>query len=200
MHPNLKFTLEVEAEGKIPFLDLCINHVNDTLSSTWYCKPTHIGQIMNYHILAPKCYKRSVVAGFVFRVYRACSSWENIHDSVEKVKMILQRNQYPQNFYDPVISNTIEKLVFPKVNQKNQEEDATSQKINVVKQTVFIEYRGIPSGRFIIRLKPIGAPLQPVITLREMRTCLPSLKSKIENNLKMCPKLPAMLAKQVAIS
>ena len=125
----MKFTLEVEAEGKIPFLDLCINHVNDKLSSTWYCKPTHTGQIMNYHILAPKCYKRSVVAGFVFRVYRACSSWENIHDSVEKVKMILQRNQYPQNFYDPVISNTIEKLVFPKVNQKNQEEDATSQKI-----------------------------------------------------------------------
>ena len=34
LHPNLKFTLEVEAEGKIPFLDLCINHVNDKLSST----------------------------------------------------------------------------------------------------------------------------------------------------------------------
>ena len=29
LHPNLKFTLEVEPEGKLPFLDLCINHVND---------------------------------------------------------------------------------------------------------------------------------------------------------------------------
>ena len=29
-----KFTLEVEAEGEIPFLDLCIKHVNDKLSST----------------------------------------------------------------------------------------------------------------------------------------------------------------------
>ena len=34
LHSNLKFTLEVEAEGKIPFLDLCINDVNDKLSST----------------------------------------------------------------------------------------------------------------------------------------------------------------------
>ena len=49
---------------------------------------------MNYHALAPKCYKRSAMEGFVHRVYRACSSWNNFHDSVEKVKMILQRNQY----------------------------------------------------------------------------------------------------------
>ena len=57
--------------------------------------------------------------------------------------MILQRNQYPPNFFDPIISNTIEKLVSPKVNQKYKEEDATSQKRNVVKQNVFIECRGI---------------------------------------------------------
>ena len=28
LHPNLKFTVDVEGEGKITFLDLCINHVN----------------------------------------------------------------------------------------------------------------------------------------------------------------------------
>ena len=85
---------------------------------------------------------------------------------MDKVKIILQQNQYPQNFYAPIISNTIEKLVSPKVNQKYQKEDATSQKSNVMKQNVFIEYRGIASERFIKRLKSIGAPLQPVITLR----------------------------------
>ena len=46
---------EVEAEGKIPILDLRINHVNDKLSSTRYCKLTDTGLIMNYHALAPKC-------------------------------------------------------------------------------------------------------------------------------------------------
>lgn len=33
------------------------------------------------------------------------------------------------------------------------------------------------------RLKSIEAPVQPVITLRKMRTFLPYLKSKIEKNL-----------------
>ena len=142
----------MKLKGKY-ILDLYINHVNDKLSSTWYCKPTDTGLIMNYHALVPKSYKRSVVEGFVHRVYRACSSWENFHDSMGKVKMILQLNQYPQIFYDPIISNTIEKLVSPKVNEKDQEEDTASQKRNVVKQNVFIEYRGIAIDRFIKRLE-----------------------------------------------
>ena len=99
---------------------------------------------------------------------------------MEKVKIILQRNEYPQKFYDPTISNTIDKIVSAKVNQKDEEKDVASLKSNAVKQNVFIEYREISTGRFINILKPIGAPLQPVITLHKMRTCLLSLKSKIE--------------------
>ena len=114
MHPNLKFTLEVEAEGKLPFLDLCINHVNDKLSSIWYCKLTDTGLIMNFDALALKRSKRSVAEGFVHRVHRASFSWENFHDSTEKVKMTLQRNPYPPTFYDPIISNTMKKLLSPK--------------------------------------------------------------------------------------
>ena len=85
MHPNLKFTLKVEAEGKFFLFDLCINHVNNKLSSTCYYEPTDTGPIMNYHTLAPKCYNRSVLKGFVHRVSRACTSWENFHDSIEKI-------------------------------------------------------------------------------------------------------------------
>ena len=71
-----------------------------------------------------------------------------------------------------------------KVNQKDQEEDVTIQKSNVVKQNAFIEYRGIAIDWFIKSLKSIEASLQPVITLRKMRTCLPSLKNETEKNLK----------------
>ena len=79
---------------------------------------------------------------------------------MEKVKIILQRNEYPQRFYDPTISNTIDKIVSAKVNQKDQEKDVASLKSNAVKQNIFIEYREISTGRFKNRLKYIGAPLQ----------------------------------------
>ena len=49
------------------------DHETGKLSSAWYFKPTDTGLIMNYHALAPKRYKRSVISGFVYRIYRACS-------------------------------------------------------------------------------------------------------------------------------
>ena len=90
LHPSLKFTIEREENGSIPFLDMRIIHSNGQLSSTWYNKPTDTGLIMNYHALAPKKYKRSVVSGFVYRIYRACSSWQYFHDSMERAKRVLE--------------------------------------------------------------------------------------------------------------
>ena len=94
LHPSLKFTIEREENGSIPFLDMKIIHNNGQLSWTWYNKPTDTGLIMNYYALAPKKYKRSVVSGFVYRIYRACSSWQLFHESMEKAKQVLERNQY----------------------------------------------------------------------------------------------------------
>ena len=37
----------------------------------------------------------------------------------------------------------------PKVNQKDQEVDVTRQKSNILRQHVFIEYRGIATDHFI---------------------------------------------------
>ena len=97
LHPNLRFTLERENNSELPVLDLKIIHDNASgkLSSTWYRKPTDTGLIMNYHALAPKRYKRSVVSGFVHRIFRACSTWNLFHESLEKAKKILERNQFP---------------------------------------------------------------------------------------------------------
>ena len=54
LHPNLKFTMEVVREGKLLFLDMCILHVENTLASTWYCKPTDTVLIINFHPSPPQ--------------------------------------------------------------------------------------------------------------------------------------------------
>ena len=99
---NLKFTMEREEDHSLVHLDMRIIHDKESgkLSSTWYNKPTDTGLIIiiNYHALAPKRYKRSVVSGFVHRIHRACSTGQYIHESLEKAKCILERNQYPHTF------------------------------------------------------------------------------------------------------
>ena len=54
LNPNLKFTLEVEQNGKLPFLNICIEHHESMLSSNWCCKPTDTGLTLNFHAMAPK--------------------------------------------------------------------------------------------------------------------------------------------------
>ena len=69
LHDSLTFTREREKNGSLSMLDMSINNKQGQLSSTWYYKPSDTGLILNYHALAPKRYKRAVVAGFVHRIY-----------------------------------------------------------------------------------------------------------------------------------
>ena len=47
LQPNLKCTLEVEQDGKLPFLDIWIIHINDELHSKWHQKPSDTGLVMS---------------------------------------------------------------------------------------------------------------------------------------------------------
>ena len=111
LHPSLRFTIEREENGSIPFLNMRIIHINGRLSSTWYNNPTDTGLIMNYHALAPKRYKRSVVSGFVYRIYCACSSLQHFHESLQKARRVLEHNQYPPNLNDPIIKDTLNNIL-----------------------------------------------------------------------------------------
>ena len=99
IHPNLKFTVEYEKDGQIPYLDMLLIRKGTQVQSSWYCKPTDTGLVMNYHALAPRRYKRGVVSGFVHRIHWACSTCQNFHQSLTNPKQILEKNLYPYTFY-----------------------------------------------------------------------------------------------------
>ena len=197
LHRNLKFTIERENDGELPVLDMKIIHDHTTgqLESTWYSKPTDTGLIMNYHALAPKRYKRSVVTGFVYRIYRACSTWPHFHQSLEKAKRILEQNQYPPAFYDPLIRQTLQDILGEKEqHQKQQTPDMT----NITKKFIKVQYRGKCTEDYARALHKINAPCTIVMTLRKMKTALPSLKPPVEKVLKsgivyeiQCPRCKA---------
>lgn len=47
-HPNIKFTIEIEKEGKIPFLDVLLTRLPDGhIRHTVYRKPTHTNRYLN---------------------------------------------------------------------------------------------------------------------------------------------------------
>ena len=80
--------------------------------------------------MTSKRYKCSVIQGFVYRIYRACNSWKNFYESLIKANNILEQNQYPPNFYEPIISATIEKIVKPCIQNVNND-DANNENLPV---------------------------------------------------------------------
>ena len=131
--------------------------------------------------MAPVGYKRSVVAGFIHRIYRSCSSWENFHQSLILAKDTLEQNQYPPEFYDPIVCDTINKLKSPTIPQADPAPNANEP--SAPKHLYRIQYRGKVTDSYVKRLRLANAPVQPVITLRKLRSFLPSLKEPVPNNL-----------------
>ena len=181
LHPKLKFTVEREIDGKIPVLDMMIlhDHADGHLESTWYSKPSDTGLTMNYHALAPKRYKRSVVSGFVYRIYRSCSTWQHFHHSLDKAKQILEENQYPPTFYGPLIRRALYNIFVGK--EQLQVRETTS---NITKKILRVQYRGKSTERYARALHKINAPCTVVMTLRKLKTALPSLKPPVAMFLK----------------
>ena len=155
-------------------------HLHSFQLPTLFCQ-----LIMNFHALAPKRYKMSVVEGLVYRAYRTCSHWKYFNASLGKAKDMLERNQYPPQFYDPIIKATIEKLIVPVVNVPDENEEGKS------KVMVYVSYRGHLTDIFVKKLKESGTPVQPIITLRKLKTVMPSLKTttKFESRSRVVYKI-----------
>ena len=192
LHPSLKFTVEKEVNNCLPFLDMNIINENGKLSSAWYTKPTATGLTLNFHSLAPFKYKKSVIIGFVYRIYRSCSSWSLIHQGLEKAKDILVKNQYPMKLIDSVFHETLEKIITQTEKQNDDDEnvihlDENACLLNVQdkdKFNFFLNYRGKITDKFVTDVKKLNLPLRMVMTLTKTKNCLPNLKTPVSDMLK----------------
>ena len=72
---SINFTVEVEVEGKLPFLDVNLHHAMDgTISATVYRKPTHTGLYLNFTSHHPLEHKLSVIKTLHHRAQSIVSS------------------------------------------------------------------------------------------------------------------------------
>ena len=110
-------------------------------------------------------YKRSVVTGMVHRIFRACSTWSNFHESLKKAKLLLTNNQYPESFYEPLIEQTLEHII--RANSKTNEDTEESNDEDE-QCLIFLQYRGKITEQYIRSLHILEAPCKIVLTLRKL--------------------------------
>ena len=146
LHSSLHFTMEREKEGCLSFLDMSIQNIEGKLVSTWYTKATDPGLTMNFYALAPERYKRSVVSGMVHRIIRACNTWKAVYHSLEKAKNILENNQYPPSFYNPIIKKCLNTIL--DIDNKGNDVDSDNEEEKEVKMLFVQSLRAISWTNF----------------------------------------------------
>ena len=103
----LKFTYELNINNKLPFLDIIIDNDSTTYTTSVYRKTTNSGACMNGSGDTTDKYKKSVIGSYVRRALKTCSTWNLVHEEINKVKQMLINNNYT-NF---LVDNEVNRIV-----------------------------------------------------------------------------------------
>ena len=99
VHPRIQFTLEIENDGKLTFLDTEIHRTSDgTLETRWDTKPTWSGRYINFHSQLPIAYKRNTVSLLTRKVLELSATRFHIENKKKNVSCT-EKEWLPFKFY-----------------------------------------------------------------------------------------------------
>ena len=94
--PTIRFTMEIEKDNTIPFLDTSVSRdSNNLLTTTVYRKPTHTDQYLGYDSHHPQSVKRGIVKCLYDRAKHLTSKPSAISKEKKHLSAVLVSNGYP---------------------------------------------------------------------------------------------------------
>ena len=113
-HPNINFTTEIESENSLAFLDVLVTHEGTNFSTSLYRKKTFTGLYTDFASLSPDKYKANLISVLVYRAFHICSTYQNFHDEIVRIKEILFKNCFPRALTDRIIKSFFDKRFAPR--------------------------------------------------------------------------------------
>ena len=145
-HHNINFTIELEKDKKLPFLDMLIDRNNGKIITSVYRKPTFTGVYTHCKSFLPSSYKIGLLSTLLYRYFSICSNFFLFHLEIVEFKKIFLRNGYNSIFIDVCIKKFLDKIFVPKLVK-----DTVSKK----DYTIVLPYLGSLSDKVQRRIKNI---------------------------------------------
>ena len=96
-HQNIKFTYEVEHNGKISFLDVLLMRCNGKLETTAFRKETNNDIYLHWRFFAPMTWKKSTLRTLIRQTYTVCSNDNLLQEELCHIeKSFTEFNGYPK--------------------------------------------------------------------------------------------------------
>ena len=99
-NPAIQFTMQVEKDETLPFLDAEIERQGTHLSMMVERKPTHSGRYLNFESHHPVTAKCSTVDALFSRAEAIVTNEEQKQAEFSEIKQELLANDYPARFID----------------------------------------------------------------------------------------------------
>ena len=99
LHSSLKFTMETEKDGCLPFLDVLVERCKSGFLTSIYRKPTFTGLYTKWSAFCPKSRKVALIHTLVHRALCICSP-SKLAAELETIRDILIDNGYPLDIID----------------------------------------------------------------------------------------------------
>jgi hypothetical protein len=94
---SLRFTIEYETNGCLPFLEVYVQREGNSLCCGVYCKTTGSVLYLNYHSNHPLTTKSGII-NTLHRAQTHCKDKVRLNLNEVKIDQMLSNNQYPQHF------------------------------------------------------------------------------------------------------
>jgi hypothetical protein len=95
---HIQFTLEIEKDGKIPFLDCLVSRDNNRLRTTVYRKPTNTDRLLDQSSYNPTSHKATTIKTLTRRAQLICDSADSLRTENEHLKSMFHKNNYSDKF------------------------------------------------------------------------------------------------------
>ena len=123
VRPTIKFTLEQEEDGKIPFLNTLLRKEDGSLDVSIYRKPTHTDRYYRFKSHHPTDVKGGVVRCFHNTTRGIISTQYNLQKEVDHLAGVLKQNAYPANFICNASAPPTQKTADTSSHEEEQKEE-----------------------------------------------------------------------------
>ncbi|XP_067632954.1 uncharacterized protein [Eurosta solidaginis] len=115
-HKDIQFTMELETENRLPFLDCLVCKRGNQIKVDWYQKPTSSGRIMSYKSKHPRSMIKNTAKNFIGKVLDTSDAVFH-PENKRKIANILKMNDFPHGIIRRMIKAYSE-IKIPKNGEK----------------------------------------------------------------------------------
>ncbi|XP_069169309.1 uncharacterized protein [Procambarus clarkii] len=103
----LRFTCEIENDGKLPFLDVTVMERNGGFHTAVFTNEVNIGIYLSANSECPVRNKRSVVNAYIDRVLSHSTEWKQVDQELCRVRQVLVNNGFSNRYIEGIIKRKV---------------------------------------------------------------------------------------------